>query len=201
MNQNSNTDTNPESKPEVPKDKRRKKRLLITLGVVIVIIATAGTAGIIWHNQPGFCSTICHSTMSPYYEGYVSADKSLLVTAHAEADTVCLDCHDASLGEQVSEIIVQVSGNYEAPLSFRQIGTREMCLDCHDSYDALADSTSDFDPKRNPHSSHEGMLECYDCHRVHQQSVLQCSECHGDMNVPDGWLTHRDVILKEKEQK
>jgi len=29
-------------------------------------------------------------------------------------------------------------------------------------------------------------LECGDCHKIHENQVLVCNECH-DLTLPEGW--------------
>ena len=83
-----------------PKKKRSHKKHWIVLGTVAVIIIGLGIGGLVWHEQPGFCSAICHEPMDSYVSGYYSGDNSLLVTAHAEAGEECLDCHKTDLSLQ-----------------------------------------------------------------------------------------------------
>ena len=30
---------------------------------------------------------------------------------------------------------------------------------------------------------------CLDCHKAHRASVNDCSRCHADSKIPEGWLT------------
>lgn len=50
------------------------------------------------------------------------------------------------------------------------------CLECHDSYQAVAERSRDKVP--NPHASHLGQPRCTECHSEHGGSVLLCSRCH-----------------------
>lgn len=140
---------------------------------------------------------------------------ALLAVSHREADAVgCIDCHIPTLSQQVSEGVSWVSGSYDVVensvygvvVSERSLeelveasgsDAEEFCLNevCHANengdpmtWDDLAELTSSYG-KRNPHLNEHGNSMCSDCHKAHRASVMQCTECHGDANVPDGWLT------------
>ena len=63
-----------------------------------------------------------------------------------------------------------------------------------DDLTALTAKESD-DPSvtiRNPHSWQHGQQACTTCHKAHRASVLTCTECHSDMEVPEGWITAQE---------
>lgn len=170
-----------------PKAKKKsKKKFAVAGGVCAAIIVVAGAGMLIWHEQPSFCSTLCHNTMNPYYETWVEGDS--LAHQHAENDVACLDCHEPTIDQQVSEFTKQVTGDYKTPLKFRPLGTVEFCTkSCHSQEELIA-ATADYDGGTyNPHEFHGGELNCYNCHRVHEESRLYCSSCHDAMTVPEGW--------------
>ena len=115
------------------------------------------------------------------------------------ADATCMSCHVPTLSEQIGEGIGWVTGNYTYPLEeksledlveARGIASDEFCLNeaCHNmTREDLADATSDM--KRNPHIGQHGKVECSECHKAHRASVMYCSSCHSDAEVPEGWLT------------
>lgn len=64
-----------------------------------------------------------------------------------------------------------------------------------DDLTALTEKTSD-DPSvtiRNPHSWQHGQQECSSCHKAHRASVLTCTECHSDMEIPEGWISSQEA--------
>ena len=178
-----------------PSPKRPVRKKWIVLGVVAAVIVVAGAGFWAWHNTPGFCNAFCHSPMDAYVESYSSGDQGMLVTQHAEAGDGCLDCHEAELTTQVSELMAWTSDSY--PMDGNMLATgkefanEEFCAtsDCHDMNEVVA-NTWGFegnDAKYNPHSSHQDLsLECGDCHKVHEKSTLVCNDCH-DLNAPEGW--------------
>ncbi len=205
-----------------PSSKKTKKKWPMVVGIVAVVLVVAGIGGWIWHEQPSFCGTVCHYPMAGYLESYdsqpnseatdaygneVSNSNAMLAVTHKSAGLTCLDCHESNIGQQVSEGVTWISGNYYVPLDERSLSdltsavgnndSDSFCLKsgCHDSLgistrDDLVKSTSYM--TRNPHDqSQHGELECSDCHKAHRASTISCSECHTDSagELPDGWIT------------
>ena len=178
-----------------PSSKRPIQKKWIVLGVVVAVILVAGVGFWAWHNTPGFCNAFCHSPMDAYVESYSSGDQGMLVTQHAEAGDGCLDCHEAELTTQVSELMAWASDSYpmdgDMLATGKEFANEEFCArpECHDMNEVTA-STWGFegnDAKYNPHMSHQNLsLECGDCHKVHEKSTLVCNDCH-DLNAPEGW--------------
>lgn len=178
-----------------PSAKRPVKKKWVVLGVVVAVIVVAGAGFWVWHETPGFCNAICHSPMDAYVESYNSDDPGMLATAHKEAGDGCLDCHEAEITTQVSEVMAWVSDSYpmegDKLASGKEFASEEFCArpECHDMDEVVA-STWGFegnDPEFNPHSSHQDQaLECGDCHKAHGTSTLVCNDCH-DLNEPEGW--------------
>lgn len=52
---------------------------------------------------------------------------------------------------------------------------------------------------RNPHSWQHGEQACTDCHKAHRASVLICTECHSDMEVPTGWISAQEAKALENQ--
>lgn len=197
-----------------PSKKKLRRNIFITIGCVAAIAGIAAGGFYAWHQEPSFCGEMCHDTMNPYLEGWQSGDDARLVSVHAETGLECLDCHETTLSQQVSELGVQLSGDYSTPLKPRKIGTREFCLTCHDDNDPTTGidwediyaSTEDWDnplvmqgaagkkgkdavtSNVNPHEEHHGEVQCYSCHSMHGQSTLYCNTCH-DYPVPQGWAS------------
>lgn len=206
--------------------KRAGKRWPIALGVIAVVLVIAGSGFFVWHEQPGFCNAICHTPMDPYlptYEqevGHPGVDKwgnevndtaGMLAPTHREQGVTCMGCHIPTLGEQVSEGMSWVTGDYEVKktsagalvptekdlaqlTAARDVSSDEFCLNerCHNmTRDDLIAATSDME--FNPHVPQHKKAECSDCHKAHRQSVMTCTQCHADAEVPAGWLSVKEA--------
>lgn len=205
------TGAQPEPTPETEGSKKvkkpmtpeKKKKLIVALVAALVVFGALGVAGWKWHEMPSFCNAICHSPMDRYVEGYYSGDDTLLITKHAGAGIECLECHHPGIETQIMEVTHWVSGNFYDPLYKRNLGN-DFCLDpnCHPfTYQDLEQATADL--PFNPHSLQHGEQQCASCHRMHDQSVLYCTQCHNEAaqlidsnSTTKGWLT----VDQAKEQ-
>jgi hypothetical protein len=200
--------------------------VLVSLGVVFVLlVGGGGGVYLTQHSNPLFCNAVCHTPMDPYvasFEDGVSTNAAqvelsgpLSVTVHKDAGSgiVCVTCHDDGLGEQLREGWAWVTGDYVYPLEAKvltvgeakaegQVGGVGFCLreGCHVGVESLEELKGALsDQRRNPHDSHNGTLECTQCHRTHEQSVMWCTQCHADAVVPEGWLTYAEQQRQIKE--
>lgn len=57
-----------------------------------------------------------------------------------------------------------------------QAPDKQVCLACHQSYEALAKKTEKMTP--NPHFSHRGQPQCSACHSMHAKPRFECNDCH-----------------------
>ncbi|WP_283171309.1 cytochrome c3 family protein [Curtanaerobium respiraculi] len=179
-----------------PEAKRRKR---IVTGCIIAAVVVAAIGGfMVWHSQPTFCNAVCHTPMDSYVESYYDASGTSLAHTHAKAGKSCLDCHPSNIGEQVTEAGHWLTGDYVYDENTKNLisrgeeyATQDFCLQsgCHDyTLDQLAQKTSNM--AWNPHNFTEhGVTECSSCHKMHDTSVMVCSECHYQAaeNVPAGW--------------
>lgn len=194
--------------------KKKGKKWPIVVGVVVVVLIAAGAGFWVWHEQPSFCNAICHTPMDPYlptYEaepGQAAVDKwgnevkdasSMLAATHRTQGKTCMNCHVPTLGEQMSEGMSWVTGNYVNPLEergldqlveARGVEADEFCLNesCHNlTREDLQKATADME--FNPHVAQHGEIECSECHKAHRASVMYCTQCHSEAEVPEGWLS------------
>lgn len=161
--------------------------------------------------QPG------QAALDKYGNDVADASGMLAAVHRADADTTSMGCHVPTLGEQLAEGASWVSGGYdvydnetygasleEKTLSqltaARGIDTEEFCLNsgCHLGDDGQPLTRSDLviatsDMTLNPHIAQHGELQCTDCHKAHRASVLNCTKCHEDAEVPAGWLGYEDA--------
>lgn len=199
--------------------KGRRNRRIAVASTVVLAIVVVGAGLLQWHNTSGFCVAICHSPMNetyldtlyanPYepatdkWGNEVSQAGAMLASSHGNMGKKCMDCHEPSLEEQVTEGLAWIQGDYYNPLSerdlarlvyYRGAGETEFCLnsDCHDlDKSELTAQTADMD--RNPHSWHHSEYTCSDCHKAHRASIMVCSQCHPDSEIPLGWLTWEEA--------
>lgn len=175
-----NTGTDAAASEAAAPKKSKKKQWLITLGVVAVLLVGVVAGGLYWHEQPSFCSTLCHSTMAPYYESYTGGE--LLVALHAEEGITCLDCHEATIEDQMKELQAQVGGDFAEPLKQREF-KNDFCAgeECHGDakLKEMAELTADLEA--NPHDNHKSAgMKCTLCHNMHAPQETPCVECHPD---------------------
>lgn len=184
---------------ERPSSKRRKG--IAIAGVVTAVIVLAAAGGLVWHEQPSFCGTICHDPMNYYVEGYYSENEACLASVHEQQQITCLECHEATIDDQINEATAWISGDFETAENGQivddsiHIATTDFCLasGCHEQNE-IVEATEDYGGNvgYNPHQSHNGTLECGSCHSMHGESTLYCSSCH-DMGTPDGWAEAPDL--------
>ena len=122
-------------------------------------------------------------TTVSYAQTYFTAADDSLMGEHRALGLTCIDCHQTSDGT--------------APEAANPAGKRATCMQngCHDNWDAVEQSTSDWAGKvtvynptgiYNPHANHRGDADCGDCHKMHSTQTLTCAQCH-DITVPSGW--------------
>ena len=184
----------------------KSKKKFITLGVIVAVIVVAGVGFGVWHNQPSFCNSVCHSPMDNYVNGYYNnSTESAGANTHQVNNVTCLQCHEATLEEQLSEASAWVQGSYQTDSNGSLHKTlvtadKKMCAKsgCHDWNEVVA-ATENWGGNSgvNPHRSHQGeAIDCSNCHGVHTQSMMYCNTCH-EFKVPDGWATPTKTTSSE----
>lgn len=178
------SDSKPEEVSAVPKKEKGKKapnwlKISILANIVLVVAAVGGLIALELLHQsdtnPKFCAT-CH-IMDKNVTSYLTGPN--LDHLHYLAGTQCKECHDYPIPAEIASGIKFVTGNYEVDengdILKRKYGN-EMCLQCHISYEFVAEGTADLD--KNPHKSHLGELPCSTCHMGHAEQVDYCAQCH-----------------------
>lgn len=166
------------------------KKQKVWIPVTVIATAVVITGGVLWnyHEQPQFCAT-CH-IMQPYLDSWESS--GLLAHRHAEEGITCLECHEPTIGQQLSEVIKFITGNYETPLSEAKF-PEEWCLQCHEheSYEQIIELTEGLveEVGRNPHDSHYGDMRCGICHNMHRPSEDFCTQCHFTVDWGESWIS------------
>lgn len=216
-----------EAEPAKPAKRKMSKQKRTGIMVAVVAAVAIAAAGMwVWHEQPSFCNAFCHTPMDGYLTTFneelgtegvdkwgnkVSDTSSMLATVHASHEgTNCISCHVPTIGEQVSEGIKWLTGNYEVVQSkdlhftptekslsdltaARGIDGEQFCLNssCHNmTREELAEKTSSM--TRNPHVEQHGEVQCSECHKAHRASTNYCSKCHADAEIPEGWVSYTE---------
>lgn len=58
----------------------KRNRTIATVCVVAAVAVAAVGGFAVWHNQPSFCNSICHTPMNAYVESYYNTDGTMLPT-------------------------------------------------------------------------------------------------------------------------
>lgn len=161
----------------------RRRRIRGILAVVALAGIAAGVAAWQYHKQPQFCG-LCH-IMDPYVEPWISSAGHS--EAHAQSGVTCLECHEATIGQQVNELVKFVTSDYKNPLEEREFD-QQWCLQCHEHgiYEEVLALTADLEP--NPHEPYHGELQCNVCHNVHRESQDHCVACHETALSEPEWM-------------
>jgi hypothetical protein len=167
---------------------KRTLKLGAILALSLVLVTSLGLAGLYTVSRsPDYCRW-CH-VMEPYVRSWEAPD--LAAHRHFLSDVTCQDCHPQAMADLIREIVATVQESYFLPLPELKI-PQEECLDCHGDYEELARATDHLN--ENPHASHLGEEECFQCHKMHRKSpgmkhcvtchhtgeLLPCSTCHDD---------------------
>lgn len=127
---------------------------------------------------------MCHSLDGYTYEES-RENPDLMAYAHAQEGLLCLDCHEQAALEESH--VGAVPGGAVEPRMYET----GFCTDCHldnehTSLEQVAERTAETEV--NPHQSHLiGEMSCNTCHKNHQPSQDQCTQCHDPMTEAAGW--------------
>lgn len=132
-----------------------------------------------WWSPDMDCS-LCHSKNVESMESSV-----LTISAHAQAGQKCTDCHDLETLKEAHK------GGSTVPGALNVTMPKEMCLECHGTYEELAARTTDstvlqkkdgsyVNPHVRPNENHQDNVECYRCHKMHMEydNKAECLSCH-----------------------
>ena len=211
-----------EAKPRA----RRARKGRVAVLVVVVVLVCAGAGMYVWHDQPGFCGTLCHieqAYVDNYYQeqGQPGTDKygnevsdtnAMMAVLHRSNKTttkpeiVCVDCHIPNMGELAHDGVNYVTGNYYQPRDERSGADLEK-WDGKDS-DALCANESchtyllgeDGTVNRDKLASATADME-FNPHDTHHSTQMQCTTCHkghrASVLACTGCHEHEDVALPD----
>lgn len=117
-----------------PSKKRSGKKWAI-VGIVVVVLVAVGVGMFVWHEQPSFCSAMCHiegtyvdnymqqqnTTGTDKYGNKVENTNAMMAVLHrstkatANPEILCVDCHVPNMVELAHDGMNFVSGNYPMP--------------------------------------------------------------------------------------
>jgi len=160
----------PEKRKKSFRQRFTPKNVFVLVLIVIVLSAVSFMTVEKASANPAFCN-LCHN-MKPMYNSY--NDSNLLAHAHKQAGVSCHDCHESSIPVQMEEGVKYITGDFETPMKTREF-SKEMCLKCHNYNEVKAKTNFE---ESNPHDSHNGDLECFKCHKMHESSNVFCAKCH-----------------------
>jgi hypothetical protein len=121
---------------------------------------------------------VCHSA-------YVNSIENvgMLVGKHNDSTEDCFGCHEKTGVVTAHAKVTRPPGKL-----FRQRKyPNDLCLGCHDGYDDLVKKTKDNKSYTtvggeviNPHDTHVGRVECFNCHKMHKDKppIEYCYGCH-----------------------
>ena len=110
-------------------------------------------------------------------------DGNILGGKHNDATDNCYGCHGLSEIKTAHENVDRPPGKLFRERNF----SSELCLRCHDGYDLLVEETKDNKAytalngtTMNPHDTHVGKVECFNCHKMHKNKppIEYCYGCH-----------------------
>lgn len=207
-----------------PKKKRNKP---LIFGIVAVIVIAAGIGMFVWHEQPSFCSTMCHieSTYVDNYmqeQGVAGRDKygqqvtntnAMMAVLHrntkatAKPEVVCVDCHVPNVMELANDGIHLVTGDYPLPRNERNLaGMKSWDGEPGESFCAngnchvyLLDDNGQLSYDKLEASTKGRAFNPHERH--HEMLTLDCSDCHkghrASTIVCTGCHQHENVALPD----
>jgi hypothetical protein len=209
-----------------PSAKRKSKKLAIA-GIVVVALVAVGVGMMVWHEQPSFCSTMCHIE-GTYVDNYmqeqnakgvdkygheVSNTNAMMAVLHrstkatAKPEIVCVDCHVPNMVELAHDGMNFVSGNYPLPRDERNLSGlmswdgkpgESFCAN-ENCHVYLLGSDGELDYDKLEASTKTRAFNPHEQH--HENLTLDCSSCHkghrASVLVCTGCHEHENVALPD----
>lgn len=193
-------------KPKAPtaKKKRSRNMKLAITGIVVVALAAVGVGMTVWHEQPGFCSTVCHiegDYVDNYMQeqGVVGTDKYGNVVSNTNAmmsvlhrntlatampEIRCVECHVPNMVELAHDGMNFVTGSYTIPRNERSASDL-MSWDGKTSESFCANESCHVYLLGNDGELSYDKLEAitasndFNPHEQHHANLsLECTDCH-----------------------
>ena len=186
-----------------PKPKKKRNKIIIA-GVIVIAVVAAGIGMLVWHEQPSFCSTMCHLEQA-YVDNYmqeqgtagydkygqkVSNTNAMMAVLHrntkatAKSEILCVDCHVPNMMELANDGVHLFTGNYTLPRDERDLaGMKSWDGEPGESFCANenchvyllgSDGKLSYDKLSDSTKSRE-----FNPHEQHHANLtLDCSDCH-----------------------
>ncbi len=170
------TEAPAEETPAVPvKKKTNWFKISVIANILIVTAVATGLGGLALLHQSDTNPMLCRSchVMEQNVDSYLTSAN--LDNVHYQAGVQCKQCHDYPIPAEIKSGFLYLTGNYEDPLPKINV-ENDMCLQCHISYEHVANSTDYL--VKNPHRSHNGEMKCSTCHVSHGEQIDYCGQCH-----------------------
>jgi hypothetical protein len=168
-----------------------KKKMVSSIGAAVIlalIVVIAGSARDVCASNGGDAAAkafpkgadcaACHKAY-----GDSMKDPRMLISKHAAMARDCTACHKEADMAKAHEKVASAPPGF-----FRQRKyPNDMCTACHGSYDGLVEKTKSSTAFKtthgdliNPHKTHVGQVECYNCHKMHKDKppIEYCYGCH-----------------------
>lgn len=154
---------------KVWRDRERRKRfLLISLGIGLVVAVTMVISGIPFSTNPNFCGQSCHAT-NPEYQSWTRSAHAEVACHFCHMDNTYVGLHVERLTTSIKRAILVNTGNFDKPLNSDDHYGKQLpadaCLRCHSPW------TREFTGQR-------GIKVTSAMHVKHLDAGLQCTTCH-----------------------
>ena len=206
---------------------KRKKKKLVILAAVVAVIAIAGAGMLVWHEQPTFCSTLCHIEQTyvdnmlqeqgvsgvDKYGNEVSNTNAIMAVLHhstkatAKPEIVCVDCHKPNMFELAHDGLNYVTGSYPMPRDERTLTrlqswdkkTQESFCANENCHVYLLGDDGELSYKKLEDSTAGREFNFHAQH--HENLTLECNACHkghrASTVICTGCHQHENVKLPE----
>lgn len=214
-----------EPKAPAAKKKRSRNMKFAITGVVVAAVAVVGVGMMVWHEQPSFCSAVCHIE-GTYVDNYmqeqgvagtdkygndVSNTNAMMAVLHRNTKTTampeirCVECHEPNMVELAHDGMNFVTGNYTVPRNERSASAL-MSWDGKTSESFCANENCHVYLLGNDGELSYDKLEAvtasndFNPHEQHHANLsLECTDCHkghrASTVVCTGCHEHSDIEL------
>lgn len=203
----------------------KKGTLYGIVAAVVVVIAIAGAGMYKWHEEPSFCSTLCHIE-GTYVDNYlqekdvpgidkygyrVSNTNAMMAVLHskteatAKPEVVCVDCHVPNMMELAHDGLSFTTGDYYMPRDERTLeGMKSWDNETGESFCANANCHAYLlgEDGELDRAKLEKATQAYEFNpheMYHENQEMKCGTCHkghrASVQACTGCHEHEDVSV------